>query len=1396
MKKVDNSRLKFVMLALFFLGTFLYAFNTIIQPEIERASNGTGTRESAFEWGRVRLDGKRIGCYTADASANPRTKYTAIVSMLVARGAIVTDITDAMMPVSASLLANYNIVWFDEGSGNILEPTELTSIDTWVQGGGSVLCTGDDSSSPSDEVSSKLGPYWTSFYTGTGTTTNVYGHQITQGVTSLYYSDYTWMPTADLYATLVAEVGSTEIAAAMTKGSGKAVFICDDNIFLNYTQADNYLFANNTFGWLGFKNQNAPQLTAGQVSPGNGAQNVLFSFLVTYSDSDNNEPLYVNVTVDGMVHAMSKLVPTDYNFTDGSTYSFSRYLQPGSHVFSYTCGDGTYTNTTTNINGPTVSTTNSAPPTLTNTQLNRLKGNNTTIFNFSATYTDTDNNFPSIITVSLNSTSYVLTPTNTYDFNAMDGKNYCHANTISPFGIYFYRFNCSDGLNTVSTGWYPGPEVHPYYYIGGPIEKVAIFRDQLPWGRSENELVFTANGISYDVFTSSSLGKVPLHPYNKVLIPSQQPTSFYNVLVQPNVRVWIELYVQSGGIFEMHYNHYSSDDILGTLPGGYTEVENIQDYITINPAFLSHPLITSVTQSAMNSWGDLSVDTSTSYLTGMAGTEQILMYDSLSRPRYIIRNQGTGLFIYAGLIIEYSAYYDQGPADALLQKVLLYTQNAERYWYPTLVSPANGTAMFTGTQTFKWASLAHPLVTTRYTWQLSSDSGFSSIVGQNTSILETAGNTSITIPISYPTGRYYWRVRPYYNTMVGGWSEVRFIDITYNNNAPTLTSPKVNPTSGNQDTSFTFTVVYTDSDNNAPTTMQMAINSTIYAMQKQNAGDNTYTDGCTYQFSSYLPSGIIAYYFTANDGKYSVTSSTFTNLTVGYTNVNSPVLSSPSISPMLGNNRTYVVFNITYTDADNNMPALIYAYVNGSGIALTPVQASDLNVMDGKLYTASSRLGFGKYQVLFNCSDGTRIASTAVLPGPEINPFLPVFTYDRVAIFQDQYPWGFSEIIPIVNAHSISYSIYSSASFLKVSLATFDKVIISSNQPLAFYTSLQTASVKSWFESYVASGGILEFHAASVSIALSNLPGGYNAPYQTVNSLSINASYSSHPILTGVTDTGIDNWGSSGHTYFTGFSGGEKVLIYDASSQPRMFLKNFSQGLFIYNGMPVEYAAYYNHGDGDALLTNMVLYSESLNRTALLLEPSQGSSLWNGIISFKWTRLTLDVPFVNYTWQIAATRDFSSPLSEVPTIQEVAVNTTTTQSVNYATGYYYWRVRPSYRGLLGQWSEPAWINLTRNDFAPVLSNGIYNPPTGNQLTTFNFSVIYTDADNNTPQYIRINIDGTSHGMLKAKPTDKDYTNGCSFYYLTTLSAGNHNFNYSTFDGIYPATIATQIITVA
>ena len=93
-----------------------------------------------------------------------------------------------------------------------------------------------------------------------------------------------------------------------------------------------------------------PTLTNAGVSPSSGVLTTSFTFFVRYSDTENNSPAFVNLTLDGLPYAMTENTTADTNYADGKDYSLARVIGIRG-VFNYsfsaraTAGDVTLVST-------------------------------------------------------------------------------------------------------------------------------------------------------------------------------------------------------------------------------------------------------------------------------------------------------------------------------------------------------------------------------------------------------------------------------------------------------------------------------------------------------------------------------------------------------------------------------------------------------------------------------------------------------------------------------------------------------------------------------------------------------------------------------------------------------------------------------------------------------------------------------------------------------------------------------------------------------------------------------------------------------------------------------------------------------------------------------------------
>ncbi|MFW9872918.1 MAG: Ser-Thr-rich GPI-anchored membrane family protein [Candidatus Thorarchaeota archaeon] len=227
-----------------------------------------------------------------------------------------------------------------------------------------------------------------------------------------------------------------------------------------------------------------------------------------------------------------------------------------------------------------------------------------------------------------------------------------------------------------------------------------------------------------------------------------------------------------------------------------------------------------------------------------------------------------------------------------------------------------------------------------------------------------------------------------------------------------------------------------------------------------------------------------------------------------------------------------------------------------------------------------------------------------------------------VAIFRNVLPWGMNVTEPILKMYNIDYTIFNSSDMGTVSLTSYEKVIIESDQDQLFYNML--GSYVSWFESYASNGGILEIHACDDGwnggswYGLYLIPGGLNQTKTYTDSIAINIPQ--HPILFSphtIIDADLDEWGWSAHGSFNYYPGISEIVLIDSGTSNPVFIElDFGEGTILASMQTLEYG----YGSAYSLfLENVILYNPD---SIVINTPNSVSSWETGTSqSITWTSI-------------------------------------------------------------------------------------------------------------------------------------------------------------------------------
>jgi len=179
-----------------------------------------------------------------------------------------------------------------------------------------------------------------------------------------------------------------------------------------------------------------------------------------------------------------------------------------------------------------------------------------------------------------------------------------------------------------------------------------------------------------------------------------------------------------------------------------------------------------------------------------------------------------------------------------------------------------------------------------------------------------------------------------------------------------------------------------------------------------------------------------------------------------------------------------------------------------------------------------------------------------------------------------------------------------------------------------------------------------------------------------------------------------------------------------------------------------------------------------------LLTPHPSSQISSNLLNFSWSSLDTGYGAVNFTLQVSNVTNFSNIIFQSGDIAEIPIVTNFSVPLSITQGVYYWRVKPRFGNYNGSWSSYAKFTFVVNENTPLLVLDGITPTDGTSTTIFRFTVIYSDLDNNIPEYVEILINGIHYSMEMVHPSDEDFTDGCIYQYLTLLTPSTTAYTIS------------------
>nr|MDO8084166.1 hypothetical protein [Candidatus Sigynarchaeum springense] len=581
---------------------------------------------------------------------------------------------------------------------------------------------------------------------------------------------------------------------------------------------------------------------------------------------------------------------------------------------------------------------------------------------------------------------------------------------------------------------------------------------------------------------------------------------------------------------------------------------------------------------------------------------------------------------------------------------------------------------------------------------------------------------------------------------------------------PTLTSPGFAPgvPPYNTNISYTFSIVYTDLDNNAPANgITLILNGNAVAMEKQDPGDFNYIDGCTYVLTTYLPPGVSQYAFVTSKGLVVVRNPVSTDLAtpdIQLVNNVAPVLSSGKVNRLNGDVFSEIVYSVIYSDADNNQPQSIEVVVDGTPHSMSRLlPGAHPNYASGVTFVYNTTLAPGSHEFYFTCDDGlysTRNPLVGNYTGPSIIAGSPSALFDGLYAEYD-IPFGLMSYFTMLR---YEYALLPNSTYAGSIYGTFvDTVLLQSCNE-----DPETGTTTSVYTAGGGGGPWIEGGRDMLWIPRNATLG---------NSFMINMGY-----LTNITITGEYSvtYGLHNRSCWWATDGTEAYMLFDKAT-----------GILLRVHMSISTpGVYYDIAIKDTNAINL--------HVAEILPISVNPPTGNGSTTFTFKAKIRDLDGImprSVSLVVDGQRYAMTRALAAAGPQDVAEGIEYLISTTLPTGtrlYHVEVVDGSITVRNPPASELSLVVLASNLNAPILTDGDAIPFNGTTHNIIIFIVKYTDVNNNPPQSINVSVNGIDLAMQRLDPVDMNMADGCWYYNKMSLSIGAFSYHFSAHDGLFSA----------
>jgi hypothetical protein len=571
---------------------------------------------------------------------------------------------------------------------------------------------------------------------------------------------------------------------------------------------------------------------------------------------------------------------------------------------------------------------------------------------------------------------------------------------------------------------------------------------------------------------------------------------------------------------------------------------------------------------------------------------------------------------------------------------------------------------------------------------------------------------------------------------------------------------------GKSTDNYTFTVTYKNAQGLAPTfPIEVRIKPTGGGTQTaiqlnpiDPIGPTEYTNGVRYQVQ--LPGSVAPLL----PGSYDVTFG-FVGQPAGTTALTEivngrPVLSSPTASPNPASQAGDIVFAVNYTDVNGDPPtragnSTIKLYIDGTEYTAVAPTTVGTDFKAGVIYKwaiPAKNLTIGAHKYYFSAQDDLEDANplfVPAIPGSD-------FTINAAQVPQLLEPGGNAgnnngTLTPLSGAKSQAYTYTVNYRHLDGVPPTTINVVIDPGTANARTVALTSTNPNPTAADFSSATGV------QYTVTLNDLASGpHTYKFVATDRLAPLAGHSVElPVPPGAPYNGPT-------VNFVPTLSVGTVFIFGTATPPTVTAQN-ALNPPVKGNILSKFVFQVKYSDQDGAPPAGGYVRVVINGTQILtLKPKPGDPL-------------------NYTTGVIYSTDVDSPNGVTLTPGQKSFHFEASDGLDPVT-------YPSPSGditgltvanipVLGP------INTTGDD-------GTLSPRTGPLSTTFTYKVLYKNADNTPPAYVRVIIDGTAFDMVKAPGANSNYAAGVVYQYQNRFPSGtSHTYRFTSEDTVSPGVIA-------